>query len=63
MKMLARLFGGHKQKSDELDKDIAVQQATLRQNAQVVQSGARVIENISGAMRVIMELEREKTSR
>lgn len=61
--MLARLFGSHKQKYDELDKDIAVQQATLRQNAQVVQSGARVIENISGAMRVIMELEREKTSR
>lgn len=61
--MLARLFGSYKQKSDELDKDIAVQQATLRQNAQVVQSGARVIENISGAMRVIMELEREKTSR
>lgn len=61
--MLARLFSSPKKLSDEQDKDIAEHQAILRQNAQVVQSGARVIENISGAMRVMMELEREKTSR
>lgn len=63
MKLLARLFSSPKKISDEMDKDIAAHQATLRQNAQVVQSGARVIENISGAMRIMMELEREKTSR
>lgn len=42
---------------------IARQKATIRQNNQVLQSGARLVQNMSGAMRMISESERAKNSR
>lgn len=62
MNILSRIFKSSKSISRNVDSEISKHQATLRQNAQVVQSGARVVESMSGAMRILMELDREKNS-
>lgn len=62
MNILSRIFQTPKNLTRAVDLEIASQQATLRQNVQIVQSGARVVETMSGAMRVMMELERGKNT-
>ena len=41
---------------DEVDREIDALKSHMRQNAQIIQSGARVVENMSGAMRLIAEV-------
>lgn len=62
MNILSRIFQTPKNLTRAVDLEIESQQATLRQNVQIVQSGARVVETMSGAMRVMMELERGKNT-
>ncbi len=62
MNIIGRIFQTPHSLSKDVDKDIAAKQATLRQNVQIVQSGARVVETMSGAMRIMMELERGKNT-
>ena len=45
------------------DREIARHKSTVRQNNQILQSGARVMQNMSGAMRLVMEAERGKDDR
>jgi len=48
---------------DEVEREIDELKSSLRQTAQVIQSGARVIENMSGAMRMVAEVRGADRSR
>ena len=39
-----------------VDREINALKSNMRQNVQIIQSGARVVENMSGAMRLIAEV-------
>jgi len=43
----------------EVERDICAYQADRRNNIQSLQSGARVVQNMSGALRMMVESERE----
>lgn len=46
----------------EVDRDIKAYQADRRNNIQSLQSGARVVQNMSGALRMMAESERESSN-
>jgi len=41
---------------EEVDREIDELKSAMRQNAQVIESGARVVQSMSGAMRMITEV-------
>jgi len=50
-------------KRDAVDQQIREVKAEIRKSAQAIESGARVIENMSGAMRMLAESEKNEENR
>ena len=48
---------------EEVEREIDELKSSMRQTAQVIQSGARVIQNMSGAMRMVAEVRGAERSR
>jgi len=58
--LISRTFGNYSAKQRaEIDREIEEHKASMRQNAQVVQSGSRVLEQYANAMRLMVESDRE----
>lgn len=57
-----RFLGGRAadERRVSVDQEIESVKATIRQNTQALQSGTRVIQNMSGAMRLLSESKREE---
>lgn len=58
---LSRVFGSHHTRGrvSEIEKEIEHHQAAIRQSTQVLESGSRVMRNMTGVMRMMAEAGRE----
>lgn len=54
---IARVFRGAKPDAErqEVERELAHQRAIIRQNVQAIQSGARVLGTMSGALKMMTE--------